>query len=160
MNDDNFVSQNRSTGRKYQVLALLAVGAVCFLAGGKMNEAASQREGTFLTADLEAVELRWRDIDIDRVNRKIEFVWSQLEERTRFTGEINKENTQEKFQRVLQLVGKGDVYNQQIFDIAWNQFDYNGNGTLNKDEFKALVDFIVEKANQFNGDVNSELESM
>ena len=79
---DDFQTMNQNTGRKYQALGVLAVGALCFLAG--RSSVSTQNGQTFLTADVEAyeasTELRrnWRDIDMDRVNRKVEFVWNQL----------------------------------------------------------------------------------
>ena len=117
---DDFQTMNQNTGRKYQALGLLAVGALCFLAGRNSvsTDISTQKGQTFLTADVEAyeaaTELRrfgggnWRDIDIDRVNRKVDWVWEQLVQRTDFDGEVSYDTCLTKTKRVFQLVGKGD----------------------------------------------------
>ena len=163
---DDFQTMNQNTGRKYQALGLLAVGALCFLAG--RSSVSTQNGQTFLTADVEAyeaTELRrfggggnWRDIDIDRVNRKVDFVWAQLLERTDFDGEVSYDETLTKTKRVFQLVGKGNQFNQVVFDAAWNNSDTDGSGELNVDEFKACVDFVVNKVNEYAGNA-AEMEA-
>ena len=146
MSDDNFTRSANNTGRyaNMKVLGLIAVGAACVLGAYSMSSQTSSQE-VFIQNDefdfYSELELRrgsgggYKDIKVQRVNSAIDKWWTKATQKTSFDGELSKDQAKSKLKWILGKFGKSDMYNDKLFNFAWNKYDSDKNGELNKGEF-------------------------
>jgi hypothetical protein len=102
MSDDTFTRNTGSFGNMKK-LALIAIGAACVLGTYSMSSQPAIQE-TFIQND-EVLAL-WKDIKVAKVNKNIDRAWKKAMKKTKFDGEVSKDEAKKKLIWVLSKFGK------------------------------------------------------
>ncbi len=52
---------------------------------------------------------------------------------------LTKEDIREFLRKTMEIAGEGDAWDEKEFEACYKEFDYDGNGTISKEELMQFV---------------------
>ena len=89
---------------------------------------------------------KWKEIDNDKVLKAVDDLWDRIDKKKK--GFITKLEAKEGVKKVLAVLGKKNLFDEDKFSVLFNAADKNKDTKLSKDGLKRLLSKIIDKINE------------
>ena len=89
---------------------------------------------------------KWKEIDNDKVLKAVDDLWDRIDKKKK--GYITKLEAKKGVKKVLAVLGKKNLFDEDKFNVLFNAADKNKDTRLSKDGLKRLLSKIIDKINE------------
>ena len=173
MNDDDFHTTIGSTNQrrvtKYSVITAFVLGTACVMYGAATSKQENISALSSIDTDIQLSLLehpdlslsdfgyeqledgslvlrKWKEIDTDKVLKAVDDLWDRIDKKGK--GYITKLEAKEGTKKVLAVLGKKKLFDEDKFNQLFNAADKNKDTKLSKDGLKRLLTKIIDKINE------------